>query len=114
MPEQAALSELVLSWTYKRCQRVLSEWLEHQPGAHMSVMGARKSLQSLTRTEWVRLMAWLENLLYAAHSNHDMVMAARIERLATSLGRTTPAADSDNRLPAAAISLTRQPLPRSA
>ncbi|MGB8634597.1 MAG: hypothetical protein WCD66_14620 [Rhodanobacteraceae bacterium] len=93
MPEQAALSELVLSWPFKRCQRALAQWLEQHPDAHLSVMATRKTLQTLPRSEWLRLMKWLDCLLYAARQNGEMMMSARIERLTTSLGHAAPPAN---------------------
>ena len=90
MPEQAALSELKLSSTFKCCQRALAQWLEQQPGASMSVMAARRNLALLSQSEWTRLMGWLDLLLGASRHNRDMAMSARIERLAASLGRRIP------------------------
>lgn len=113
MPEQAALSELVLSPAFKRCQRALSHWLEQQSDAHLSIVGIRKTLYELSQGEWNRLMNWLDCLLYAAQHNHDMMMAARIERLTTSLGRATPSARAEVH-PSAAMAMTGKALSHSA
>ena len=113
MPEQAALSELSLSSRFKGCQRALAQWLEQAPAAHVSVMAARRSLPSLSGSEWTRLMAWLDALLYAARENRNLAMIARIERLTASLGRNVPmqAADAG---PTLAPALTAVAIPRSA
>ena len=113
MPEQAALSELVLSSRFKRCQRALAQWLEQAPTAHVSVIAARRALPSLSGSEWTRLMSWLDALLYAARENHNMAMIARIERLAASLGRSIPLHPADP-APAAALALTGMAVPGSA
>ncbi len=103
MPEQAALSELVLSSPFKLCQRALAQWLEQHPDAHLSVMATRRTLQTLPRSEWLRLMRWLDCLLYAARHNGEMMMSARIERLTASLGRTAPSATVERGSPVVAM-----------
>lgn len=113
MPEQFAMSELVLSSAFKRCQRALSHWLEQQSDAHVSVIGARETLHKLSQGEWIRLLSWLDCLLYAARHNHDMMMAARIERLTASLGRAAPRARADAH-PSVAMAVTGQVLSHSA
>lgn len=113
MPEQAALSELVLSSSFKRCQRALAQWLEQQSDAHLSVMAARQSLQTLQYGEWMRLMNWLDCLLYAARHNSDLPMAARIERLTASLGRATPGATVETAQAGVAVAMTGQAIPRN-
>lgn len=114
MPEQAALSELVLSPSFKRCQRALAQWLEQQADAHLSVTAARQSLQLLQRGEWLRLMHWLDCLHYAARHNQDLPMTARIERLTASLGRATPGTGMEAAHAGAAVAITGQATPRNA
>ena len=113
MPEQAALSELKLSPTFKCCQRALAQWLEQRPGGSISVMVARHTLTALSGGEWSRLVAWLELLQSAAQENGDMALSARIERLVASLGHRIPLKPADH--PAAAtLSLIGTAVPRSA
>lgn len=87
MPEQAALSELLLSPAYRRCQRALALWLDQQGDVRFSLAAVRKAFRTLSEQEMSRLAAWLDHHLYAARHNHNSDLAARVERLASHLHR---------------------------
>lgn len=109
MPEQPAMSELVLSSPFRRTQRALAHWLEQGAEAQMGIFGARRAMQSLSGSEWTQLMTWLQWLSYAARANGNPQMVSRVERLAASLGRSAASHRGAVARPHAAIVLTRQP-----
>lgn len=112
MADSITLFNLNLSPAFKRCQRTLAQWLEQRldAGGAATVRGA---VRELSATERANIKAWLAWLLYAARSNADAVLAARIERLGAWLGGGTATITGAQALPAGALHGSPS-LPRSA
>lgn len=82
--------ELALSPAYKRSQRALSRWLDHDASAPPTLFRARTALKALSGSERTQLARWLGALAYAARCNGNLALLARVERLQARLNQYTP------------------------
>lgn len=82
--------ELALSPAYKRSQRALSRWLDHDANGQPTLFRARAAFKALSGNERTQLARWLDALAYAARCNNNQPLLARVERLQARLQQYAP------------------------
>lgn len=114
MSAQTCPAAPVVSRAFRRCQQILTTWLEDRPGMPPSLVDARRTLVSLPDNEWAGLMRWLEWRLYAARCNGSEAEAGRTQRLVASLRDKRASAATPGPRATHATASIRHALPRSA
>jgi hypothetical protein len=79
---------MALSAAYRKAQRLLAAWLEHDRTAIRQVFAVRAAVAGLTPRDRHSLSRWLAWLSVAAMSRGDSILV-RIQRLDPALGAST-------------------------
>ncbi|GFZ92271.1 hypothetical protein [Dyella caseinilytica] len=82
------IPEMALSAGYRKAQRLLSGWLEHDRTARRQVFMMRATIAALSAPDRHSLSRWLAWLHVAAISRGESILA-RIQRLDPALGAST-------------------------
>jgi hypothetical protein len=81
----ATIPEMTLSEAYRKAQRLLAGWLEHDGTARRQVFSVRAAIAGLSATDRHSLSRWLAWLQVAAVSRGESILT-RIQRLDPTLG----------------------------
>jgi hypothetical protein len=84
----ATIPEMALSAAYRKAQRLLAAWLEHDRTAIRQVFAVRAAIAALDARDRYSLSRWLAWLNVAAMSRSESILV-RIQRLDPALGAST-------------------------